>query len=244
MRRFAFSSSSAALGAAFLILVFTSLACGGESSSSADAAPSPEPAASSSAPAAQTPPSQAPPAQTPAPSPTAGGGDLGMVSSRGQRVATSAGSAGGGNGLAFTLPESWQEEPPSSSMRMAQAAIPGPGGDGQLTVFFFGVGGGGGVEANLQRWAGQVQAEAGAQPVRETFDTGSFKVHYLETAGTILPSQMGTGPTSPQPGQRLMGAVVEGPGGPWFFKATGPEATMDAQRDAFKKMLRELKPEA
>ncbi len=169
-----------------------------------------------------------------------------MVSSRGQRVAGpgSSGSSGSGSGIAFTLPEPWREEPPSSSMRMAQAIIPGPAGDGQLTIFFFGVGGGGGIEANLQRWAGQVQINDGEEPFRDTFDAGPFKVHYMELGGTILPSRMGTGPTTAQPNQRLMGAVVEGPGGPWFFKATGPEATMDSQRAAFKKMLRELKSKA
>ena len=112
-----------------------------------------------------------------------------------------------------------------------------------MTVFFFGVGGGGGVEANLQRWVGQVQANPGEQPLRGAFDQGPFRIHYIEIGGTILPSNMGTGPTTPQPDQRLIGAVVEGPGGPWFFKATGPEATMNAERDNFKKMLRELKPE-
>ena len=232
MRCFEFARTSPALGAALLTL---SLACGGESPSTADASPSPPPAPDASA-------SQPPPAPPAAPPSASGAPDFGMLSSRGQQVAGSGSS--GGAGITFSLPEAWKEETPSSSMRMAQASIPGPGGDGQLTVFFFGVGGGGGVEANLQRWAGQVQANEGEEPFRDTFDAGPLKVHYMEIGGTILPSRMGTGPTTAQPGQRLMGAVVGGPGGPWFFKATGPEATMDSQREAFKKMLRELKPEA
>ena len=46
-------------------------------------------------------------------------------------------------GATFELPAAWQQEEPSSSMRAAQAQIPGDGGNGQLTVFFFGAGGGG-----------------------------------------------------------------------------------------------------
>ena len=40
-----------------------------------------------------------------------------------------------------------------------------------------------------------------------------------------------------QPGSRLLGAVVEGEGGPWFFKATGPDATLAPQRLPFRGML-------
>jgi hypothetical protein len=52
---------------------------------------------------------------------------------------------------------------------------------------------------------------------------------------------MSGGPAEAQPNSRLLGAVVEGPGGPWFFKATGPSATLGAQRDAFLAMLESLR---
>ena len=38
-------------------------------------------------------------------------------------------------------------------------------------------------------------------------------------------------------GFRLIGAVVEGDGGPWFFKLTGPDATLAAARGAYLEML-------
>jgi hypothetical protein len=44
------------------------------------------------------------------------------------------------------------------------------------------------------------------------------------------------------PDARLLGAVVEGPGGPWFFKATGPDSTLGPQRDAFLAMLKSVRP--
>lgn len=142
-------------------------------------------------------------------------------------------------GAVFHLPADWQQQPPSSSMRLAQAAIPGPGGAGELTVFHFGVGGGGGVEGNIQRWIGQVDAES--PPARDVFSSGDFTVTWVEARGTLKASTMGTGPTEDQPGSMLLGAVVEGPGGPWYFKATGPADTMDQERENFLAMLRSLR---
>jgi len=153
---------------------------------------------------------------------------------------TSRDSASSDAGIDFTLPSGWTSETPSSNMRLAQASIPGPGGPGQLAVFNFGAGVGGDVDSNIQRWVGQVDPDPGAQPARETFDTkDGLRVTWVEVAGTLKASPMG-GPASPQPNSRLLGAVVEGPGGPWFFKATGPKATLDPERDHFLEMLRSV----
>ena len=73
------------------------------------------------------------------------------------------------------------------------------------------------------------------------FDVNGFRVTWIDVSGTLLPSNMGTGPATEQPNSRLFGAVVEGPGGPWFFKATGPEATLAAERENFLKMLRSVR---
>lgn len=174
-------------------------------------------------------------------SPPAGTGD-GAFAPKTSRDAGSGGSPIVAPGASFDLPAHWVSEPRSSSMRLAQARIPGPDGEGQLTVFYFGPGGGGGVEANLQRWMGQVEADAGEEPRRDTFAVGGFTVTWVDVAGTLKPSTMGTGPSTPQPGSRLLAAVVEGPQGPWFFKATGPATTLAAERDAFLGMLRSATP--
>ncbi len=187
------------------------------------------PAASQAAgsPAAETQPANSTPAaQDPA-------SDFAPLTSRDR-------SGGGANisapGADFTLPAGWISEPPSSSMRLAQAKIPGDAGEGQLTVFYFGPGGGGGVEPNLQRWIGQVELDA--EPQRESFTHGAFTITWVDAVGTLKPSTMGTGPTTPQPGSRLLAAVVEGSQGPWFFKASGPAATLEAERAAFIDMLK------
>ncbi len=75
-------------------------------------------------------------------------------------------------------------------------------------------------------------------PERGELPAAGFRVSWIDARGTLLPSGMGSGPTTPQPGFRLLGAVVEGEGGPWFFKVTGPEATLGPEREAFFGLLR------
>ncbi len=182
---------------------------------------------------------------------TASAGPIGPVSSR-EDQASQGGPAAMGNAmgsgeaqsssLQFDVPASWQSEPPTTNMRVAQAKIPGAGGPGDLVVFYFGPGGGGGVEANVQRWIDQMDVD-GAVPAAESFGANGFSVTWIDIKGTLKPSNMGTGPTTEQPNSRLLGAVVEGPNGPWFFKVTGPDATVSAERDNFLTMLKGVRGE-
>ncbi len=142
--------------------------------------------------------------------------------------------------LLLTLPAGWEQEPPSSGMRLAQARIPGPGGPGEFALFYFGPGGGGGTEANIERWIGQVEADPDSQARRDRFEANGLALTWVEVDGTLKASGMGMGPAEDRPGYRLLGAVVEGPGGPWFIKVTGPRATLAAEREAFFTMLRNL----
>lgn len=153
------------------------------------------------------------------------------------------GSSAGGTpldvkGLNVVLPTGWTVVPPASPMRAAQAVIDGPGGPAELAVFHFGAGQGGDVEANIQRWLGQIVAQPGTTPQREVFEAfDNLRVTWVDAEGTLQPGQMGMGPATPQAGARLLGAVVEGDGGPWFFKATGSDLTLAPQRLAFRGML-------
>lgn len=162
--------------------------------------------------------------------------------SRAARDATPAGVVVELERIRFTLPSGWERSAPSSPMRIAQATIPGQGGSAELAVFFFGAGQGGGVDANIQRWIGQMEPDHGTIPQRETFEANGFTVTLIDVSGTLQPSQMGMGPKTALANQRLLGAVVEGPGGPWFFKATGPKGTLTAERDRFLEMLRSVQP--
>jgi hypothetical protein len=145
-------------------------------------------------------------------------------------------------GATIDGPSSWSFRQPSSSMRLAEAEVPGPAGPALLTVFFFGPGGGGGVEANLQRWQGQIEADPGVEPTRDRFEIDGFTVSTIGVSGTLQPSRMGGGPSESVSGSRLLGAVIEGPGGPWFFKLTGPEDTVIGAAPAFDAMLRSIRP--
>ena len=141
-------------------------------------------------------------------------------------------------GLVFEVPVTWSPGVPTSQMRAAQVAIPGEAGAAELAVFHFGEGQGGPVEDNLVRWIGQIEGPKGEGPQRDYFESGGFAVTMLSAAGTLKASTMGMGPTEAQPNSMLLAAVVEGPGGPWFFKATGPEKTLVPQRDTFIAMLK------
>jgi hypothetical protein len=191
-----------------------------------------------------------PPAEAAAPEGAAatapeGTGAMGPITSRGPMAGGPAAGGGGATAVDFDLPAGWTSQTPDSGMRLAQAEIPGEGGPGQLAVFYFGPGGGGSVEANLQRWVDQIGPEGRSEPRRETFDLDNgLRVTWVEVSGTLQPSTTGMGPAEAQPGARVMAAVVEGPGGPWFFKATGPDATLAAQRDAFVGLLRSVRPRA
>jgi hypothetical protein len=47
----------------------------------------------------------------------------------------------------------------------------------------------------------------------------------------------------PVPGYRLIGAIVEGPGGNVFFKLTGPAKTIAAEEKRFEQLLASIQPE-
>jgi hypothetical protein len=225
----------------FLLLGFA--ACGGSQEShpaqDAQAVPAAAPAATAAAaPAAPAPDSA-----------------VGAISSRGTAVPEAgaptgpsvppSGPAAGNAGIHFDLPSGWVSEAPKSNMRLAQATIPGPAGSGELAVFYFGAGRGGGVEANIERWIDQVEAPAGApKPERGTLEAHGLRVSWVDVHGTLKPSSMGMGPSTSVPDARLFGAVIEGPGGPWFFKATGPDKTLAPQREAFFTMVKSVRSAA
>jgi hypothetical protein len=154
----------------------------------------------------------------------------------GGQTATQAPAA---SGLVFQLPAGWVSEKPSSSMRLAQATVAGKGGPAQFGIFYFGPGGGGTPKANIERWVDQIDKPL-APPGGETFTTHGLQVTWVEVAGTMKPTTVGMGPSTAQPGYRLLGAVVEGPNGPWYLKITGPDATVSAARGPFLQMLHAL----
>jgi hypothetical protein len=130
-------------------------------------------------------------------------------------------------------------------MRRAQYRIPGPAGPGECVVFYFGPGQGGDAKSNAARWASQFRRPDG-NPVGDGYRTqetkvGELAVVMVEVTGTYV-GGMGGGPGGPErPKYMLLGAIADGPDAKWFFRATGPQATLEAQRAAFDRMIRSLR---
>jgi len=119
-------------------------------------------------------------------------------------------------------------------MRWAQYRVPGAAGDGECVVYYFGPGQGGDPMANAQRWAGQFTQPDGSSSQDKmkvsTLEGGMLPLHLVEVSGTYDGGMSASGTSE---GYMLLGGIAEGPDAPWFFKFTGPEATVREQRAAF-----------
>jgi hypothetical protein len=150
-------------------------------------------------------------------------------------------------GVIVTPPPGWRDLGPSG-MRQAQFHL-APQADDQepaeVAVFYFGPDSGGGVEANLQRWLGQMSlpdgGEVAAAATRDQFTAGGMAAHLVAVDGTYHAAGMGgpmAGSGEPRTGYRLVGVVLEGPRGNLFFKLTGPRATAVAMEAGLLEMVR------
>lgn len=157
------------------------------------------------------------------------------------------GSGTGASALVWSKPEAWVEEPPSSGMRRAQYRVPGTAGDAECIVYYFGAGQGGSAEANAERWAEQFKQPDG-RPSTQAMKTTEIQSNGVSTllvevsgtySGGMGPGMGGGG--GEKPNQMLLGAIAAGPDSNWFFKLTGPAATVRAQEPAFKAMIGSLK---
>lgn len=152
-------------------------------------------------------------------------------------------------GYAMDVPSTWKLQPASNPMRIAEFELPQTADDAEppsLIVFFFGPGGGGGVDANIDRWRSQFDDGGKANPgTIENLSAGSTKITLLDKSGTFkLQPRMMSPEFTPKPGWRMLAAVAEIQGGPLFFRTTGPQASMAAQKDALVSALKSLRAAA
>lgn len=151
-------------------------------------------------------------------------------------------------GLTWTAPSGWESQG-ARPMRAATYRIAPAKGDtdaAELAVFYFGAGQGGAVDANVKRWLGQFQKPDGAPVTDKDAKTkketlNGLAVTTLDVKGTYTGGGPMMGPSAPKPGYRLLGAIVEGPEGPLFFKLTGPERTVASAEKGFRKLLESTK---
>lgn len=157
--------------------------------------------------------------------------------------------SGGEQKLKYTVPDGWIAETPQSRMRVAQFRLPGQKGaeEAELAVFVF-PGTGGSVHANLERWYGQFKQPDGADS-EEKADVEKKRVNDLDVTivyvtGTYLQStgpMMTGGPVKEVPGSAMLATIVETAADPWFFKAVGPQSTIDHWRPSFETLVQSFK---
>ena len=150
--------------------------------------------------------------------------------------------------LKFGEPKGWVVKPPASRMRLGEFTLPkadGDAEDAQLGIFYFG-GGGGNVQANLERWIAQMSQPDGraSKDVAKTtkLEATGLSITLVDVPGTyIAETSPGASERFNKPGFRLRAAVVEGKGGPYFVKLTGPAKTIDKWDESFVAFLKGLR---
>jgi hypothetical protein len=152
--------------------------------------------------------------------------------------------SGSGN-VKWTTPSRWQTGP-EKPMRSATYLIPAAPGDseGAECAVFENIGGG--VDANIKRWIGQFEqpdtssSDAKAKLAKETIN--GLQVSTVDLTGIFAGGGTAMGqPAVKKPGYRLLGAIIEAPSGPVYFKMTGPEKTMAAAQKEFQELLKSVK---
>ena len=95
--------------------------------------------------------------------------------------------------LKFDAPVGWVSRTPSSTMRVAEWALPKVSGDAEdaiLTVYFFGATMGSNAQANIDRWIGQMSQPDGrdskAVAKTSTMTVHDLKVTLVDVTGTYV----------------------------------------------------------
>ncbi len=140
--------------------------------------------------------------------------------------------------VGWKVPEKWRTVPNPSTMRIATYRVPAAPGaeEAEMSV----ARAGGSVDDNIERWVGQFQEAA--KETRAVKKVHGVKVTIVELGGTYLGGgAMGGAPVS-HTGWSLLAAIVESAGSPYFFKLTGPAATVRAARPAFDALVESVAP--
>ena len=145
-------------------------------------------------------------------------------------------------GLSWTPPAGWKSTG-TTSMRAATypvVAVQGDRDGAECVVYFFGLGQGGSIEDNIDRWEGQFKAPGGKPALAKVT---KITVHGLPVTTIDVSGEYSgmAGPTATAPAfvprYRLLGAIIENPGGNVFIKFTGPAKTMAANQAKFQQLL-------
>jgi hypothetical protein len=146
--------------------------------------------------------------------------------------------------ITWVDPPAFKRVPPSNPMRKASFVVPrvaGDSEDGELTVFYFGPGQGGSIDANVDRWVKQFGEVKPSDVKRADREANGLHQHTVELeSGTFSAGMMGGG-GKPKDNYGLVGGIVETPSGAYFFKMTGPTKTIKHAKADFYKLLDSIK---
>ncbi len=143
--------------------------------------------------------------------------------------------------LQFLAPAVWEQVDPAYNMIEAEfkiGKVEGDKNDGRMTV----MGSGGSVEENLNRWYAQFIQPDGSESSEkakvEEMEVNGLKVHYLDIDGTYMDGSP-FGAKTERPEYRMLAAIfVTQDSGNYFLKFYGPKATVAANVDRFKAMVK------
>ena len=151
-------------------------------------------------------------------------------------VEPSQGSTRGSSALVWDTPEGWSEEPPTA-MRDANLRF-GENGEGECYVMQAG----GSLEANANRWLGQLgldpltEEQIAALPTRSLF---GIPAYIVDATGAYK----GMGAAEAMEDYRLLGLIlpVGNTGQSLFVKMVGPQALVDENESKFNAFCDSLK---
>lgn len=146
--------------------------------------------------------------------------------------------------ITWVDPPTFKRIPPSNPMRKASFVVPRAAGDsedGEVTVFYFGPGQGGSIDANVERWVKQFGEVKPGDVRRADREANGLRQHTVELDSGTFASGMPGGATKAKEAYGLVGGIVETPSGAYFFKMTGPAKTVKQAKPEFYKLLDSVK---
>lgn len=134
----------------------------------------------------------------------------------------------------FEFGEPWIRQQVMSPMRAGQLTYDHETlDDVDVILYYFGEGQGGGTQANIDRWIGQFEGTPESETVEE--EVGDRKITLLTAKGTYMESMGGpfSGNKTAMPNYTMLAAILPSDKGAVFLKLTGPDASVEAMKDAF-----------
>ena len=176
----------------------------------------------------EEPPAMAAATSTNAPTvPTPGGAPM-------TDMASTAVPTANGADMTWTAPAAWKPKP-LGAMRKGSFSVPGADGtEADLSITAF-PGDVGGELANVNRWRGQIQLP----PLSEADLAAATTLREIHGLPFVLVDFVSPSAVKPA---RIVGAILPFNRATWFFKLTGPAATVEAAKPAFLEFLQTVRP--